>query len=379
MPSRFVRAAWAALGMSIAFSPVAGQDVPGSLPSSGPLARPAMQCGAAPFVEGRFDTGEVTLAYSEGPPNGPVILFLPGMGVPRGSYHAAAGRLCDRFHVIVLDQRGQGQSGWARDGRYRVVDYGRDLVAFIRGQLAGQAVIISGHSLGGLVALWLAAEHPELTFGLNAEDNPFLMSERGRWETHWIKPMFEALEHRLRVYHENGENPEVLRDSFANERMMLPRQDVPYQQRVRAMGKLLAGLRARGMSPPDAAVRAWIEGTPVTFVEFLPEAARNANAVASATMDPGVVHAAVTAELNDGFDHRAAMMRVQAPTLYWNSDQDLVGVIDQEEHDANVALIARQARTRHVVAAGIGHLIHAEMADRYADEIADFFLPSMPR
>lgn len=361
-------------------APGAAQAAPGALPTAA-IAAVEWKCAAGAFHDGRYAAGGVELAYSEGPRTGRTILFLPGMGVPRRSYQAVAARLCERFHVVVLDQRGQGQSSWAPDGHYRVVDYGRDAASFIEHRLGGGPVIVSGHSLGGLVALWLAAERPDLVSGLNAEDNPFLMSERGRWEHHWVKPMFEATERRLRAYQASGRDPAVLARAFEAEQMVLPPQQGSYAHRVRALGKLLSNMEARGAVAADAAEQArldatysrWLAGQPVTNAEFLPRAILAGAPMMSAQMDPAVVHAAVTAELNDGFDHRVAMAKVRAPTLYWNSDQDLVGVLDQAEHDENVRVIGGQARVRHVVARNVGHLIHAEAPDLYAHEIRLFF------
>jgi pimeloyl-ACP methyl ester carboxylesterase len=355
------------------------QGAPGALPAPAGGRSPA----APPpgFAAKRFVSPNGTLSYTEGPDNGQTLLFLPGMGVPRQSYHPAAALLSDHFHVVLLDQRGQGESDWAADGRYRVVDYGADLVAFIAGPLRGRKVIVSGHSLGGLVALWLASRHPELTAGLNAEDNPFLMSERGYWEGHWVKPLFEAQEARLRAFQASGRDPAALGRHFADERAVMPRQDVPYLQRVRALGKQLSILTRRGVLPADAAEQArldaayarWLAGEPLRNRNMLPAGVLAAAPAMSATMDPRVPHFAVTAELNDGFPHRAAMAAVRAPTLYWNSDQDLVGVLSQREHDENVAVIGAHARVRHVVADGVGHLIHAEQPEFYARELAGFF------
>lgn len=365
----------------------AAAQAPGALPAPTVVGTDA-QCGSAresqAFQSGVERIRGNTLAYTEGPKNGPTIIFLPGMAVPRLSYLPSARLLCKQFHVIMIDQRGQGESSWAEDHKYRVVDYGEDIAAFITTHLKGQPVIISGHSLGGLVALWLAAKRPDLVIGLNAEDNPFLMSEAGYWDHHWVKPQFEQLERRLQRAQNSGRDPKVLRRAFAEEQMVLPRQDVPYEQRIRALGKQLSIMTDRGIRAADAAEQArldkayqkWLDGKPVTNAEFLPRAALERIPMAGLAVDPLVPHFAVTAELNDGFAHRAAMAQVRAPTLYWNSDQDLVGVISQAEHDENVRVIADHARTHHVIARGVGHLIHAEQPELYAREITSFFLPN---
>ncbi len=334
-----------------------------------------------------FDThiffGEqVSLTYSEGPDNGPIIVFIPGMAVPRQSYYPVARLLCTRFHVVMVDLRGQGESSWAKDGQYRVADYGDDIVRLLKVQFDGKPAIVSGHSLGGLVALWIAVNHPDLVAGFNAEDNPFLMSENPKWDSHWVKPMFVSLESRLTAYQASGHDPGVLTRLFAAQMMVMPRQDVPYPQRIRALGKLLSNNAQHGIVAADDAeqqrlngvYRKWLNGEPVTNGEFFPRGAITRIAMGPSSVDPRVVRFAVSADLNAGFDHRRALAAVRVPTLYWNSDEDLVGVLSQVEHNDIVRLIGEHARIHHVIANGVGHLIHAEIPEQYAREISDFFL-----
>jgi pimeloyl-ACP methyl ester carboxylesterase len=60
-------------------------------------------------------------------------------------------------HLYALDFRGHGQSA-RTEGRYRLADYCADALALLR--QAGQPAILYGHSLGGWVALALAAAYP---------------------------------------------------------------------------------------------------------------------------------------------------------------------------------------------------------------------------
>ena len=63
--------------------------------------------------------------------------------------------------------RGNGRSGWV-PGRYRLEDFTEDTVAFVR-QLKEPAVLI-GHSIGGVVAIMVAARCPEKVKALVIED-----------------------------------------------------------------------------------------------------------------------------------------------------------------------------------------------------------------
>jgi esterase len=52
-----------------------------------------------------------------------------------------------RYHVIALDMRGHGDSGWDPEGRYRVEDHAADLVGFVQA-LGLRNVVVWGNSTG---------------------------------------------------------------------------------------------------------------------------------------------------------------------------------------------------------------------------------------
>jgi pimeloyl-ACP methyl ester carboxylesterase len=79
-------------------------------------------------------------------------------------------------HVYALDFRGNGRSGWVPD-TYRLQDFAEDIAQFV-GQLSAPAVV-AGHSLGGVVALMLAARCPDKVKALILED-PALMLDNYR-------------------------------------------------------------------------------------------------------------------------------------------------------------------------------------------------------
>jgi len=62
-------------------------------------------------------------------------------------------------HALALDLRGHGDSAWARGGAYRMEDYAGDVGDAIDGLSLGRPVLV-GHSLGALVALRYAVDHP---------------------------------------------------------------------------------------------------------------------------------------------------------------------------------------------------------------------------
>jgi pimeloyl-ACP methyl ester carboxylesterase len=120
--------------------------------------------------ESTFDAGAVTINFGEGPPNGPPLLLLHGGSARWQGFDGIIPDLIDRWHLFAPDFRGHGKSGRVSK-RYRLQDYADDTVAFLRGRI-GQPVYIFGHSLGGMIALLVAARAPELVRAVVVGDSP---------------------------------------------------------------------------------------------------------------------------------------------------------------------------------------------------------------
>lgn len=95
--------------------------------------------------------------YYEQHGSGRVILFSSGLG-GKGAYWQAQVEDMSRDHkVIVFDQRGVGLSGSA-EPPFSISGLGRDVIALMDA-LRIETVIFVGHSTGGAVGQWLAANH----------------------------------------------------------------------------------------------------------------------------------------------------------------------------------------------------------------------------
>src|SRR5436305_1794984 len=114
--------------------------------------------------EKTFDTGELTISYAEGLASGPPMVLLHGLTLDKESYQVLVPHLTSDWHLYACDLRGHGRFGRVV-GRYLMADYISDTIAFLRGLVAEPAIII-GHSAGGLIALGVAAEAPELVRAL---------------------------------------------------------------------------------------------------------------------------------------------------------------------------------------------------------------------
>lgn len=100
---------------------------------------------------------------AEGPPGAPAIVFLHGTRLSRASWTTQLEALGDAFRVIAVDLPGHGD----RAAESFTLDGAADVVSAVIAQEAagGQAVVV-GLSLGGYVAMALAAREPERVRGL---------------------------------------------------------------------------------------------------------------------------------------------------------------------------------------------------------------------
>lgn len=100
----------------------------------------------------------------------PALLCVPGLTRNARDFAALAEREAGRRRVIAVDLRGRGESGYAKDPlSYTPLVYLQDLRALI-GQLGLTRFIMVGTSLGGLLAMMLAASARSLLAGVVLND-----------------------------------------------------------------------------------------------------------------------------------------------------------------------------------------------------------------
>ncbi|WP_032386159.1 alpha/beta hydrolase family protein [Rhodococcoides fascians] len=109
-------------------------------------------------------TVPVTLFPSEGRDDAPVIVVLPGLGIPGGYYRLFAEALVARgFHAAIGDLRGQGDSkpkpsSSSRYGYQELVSVDFPAIfEVVREQFPAAAPYLLGHSMGGQLGAMYAA------------------------------------------------------------------------------------------------------------------------------------------------------------------------------------------------------------------------------
>jgi len=260
----------------------------------------------------RVHRGPPALHYVESPAAGPVLLLLHGVTRCWRDWASLLPELTQEWQVIALDQCGHGESG-RMPGAYRVIDYARCVEAFVQESEFREPLVVFGHSLGAMVALYLAAECPEKIAGVVLEDPPF---------------------------HTMGKNigATSYRGQFAGMQEVARRGGA-----VEAMTDALADIRVPG---PNGEVR---------LGDTRDRASLRFSAECLADVDPEVFDPLVAGTWLEGFDHLALWPRVKCPLLLLQGDPRSGGAMTDE--DANLAerTVTSCCRVRFE---GVGHQIH---------------------
>jgi pimeloyl-ACP methyl ester carboxylesterase len=134
--------------------------------------------------------------HSDAPP----ILLLHGGHQSAHSWDLVSLHLAQRYRVLALDQRGHGDSEWARDVTYSNHEMSLDAEAFIAAMGLRRPVLI-GHSMGGRNAMLLMRRSPSLLRAAVIVDVGPELSDKGRAAIAGfvqVNQEFDDLEHFVR-------------------------------------------------------------------------------------------------------------------------------------------------------------------------------------
>ena len=112
--------------------------------------------------------GDLRVGAWSGPgPVRRVVLAAHGITASHRAWAPVAERLAAAPGVLVLapDLRGRGRSA-DLPGPYGMAGHAEDLAAVLERLAPGRRAVLAGHSMGGFVAVALAARRPDLTAGL---------------------------------------------------------------------------------------------------------------------------------------------------------------------------------------------------------------------
>jgi pimeloyl-ACP methyl ester carboxylesterase len=262
-----------------------------------------------------------------GPASGPPLLLLHGVTRRWQTFLPIIPSLSTRWQIRSFDFRGHGRSD-RQPGAYRVTDYVRDAVAFLRHR-SDEPAVVYGHSLGAMVAAAVAAEAPAAVRALVLEDPPF-----------------DTMGRRIK------QTP--LHSYFAGLQTLAGSQ-LPVSELARRVGEL------QFVDPQS--------GTVVRAKDVRDAAALRFTARCLQQLDRDVLTPVVAACWIDGYDRDALLRRIACPTLLLQADPAAGGMLTDEDAAQVEALISDCTRVRLTAC---GHLMHGTRTQDLLNVVHNF-------
>lgn len=279
------------------------------------------------ITEHIIDTGEVQLNYAQGPPHGPPLVLLHGLGRRWQVFLPVIPALSLRWHIFVPDLRGHGKSSRVARG-YRGTQYSEDIARFLRACVPGPAVLF-GHSLGGMLAMWIASNQPELARALILGDN--MIISRGLQS-----PMHKVLFSGLRE---------------------LARQRGSVEQIAASIGRIEIPAPGTGQSITIRELPGNDEAYLLSWARCVQQA------------DPDVYDMTLDGSAMEGWDGEAVLRGMQCPALLLQANKELGGLMT----DADVALAKRLLpHHTHVYLRSLGHALFIQQPEPVLRAVTNF-------
>jgi len=307
------------------------------------------------FTEKRFDTGEIKINYVVGPNNGHPLVLIPGQGADWTTYNKVLTPLSENYHVYAIDVRGHGKSDWTT-GDYTFTSIGRDMTSFLE-SVVEEPAIISGNSSGGLIALWLAANRPELVKAIVLEDPPLFSAE-------W---------------------PRIRDDSYVHRVLQVTVEMSKELNQSRSVSGLARKFMKVSRPMPNGKIKA-IPRSAAYLISFLIRASQRLRGRPSlpgrlgilvsilVDFDPDFSQAWVDGRIYEGLDHADVLKRASCPMILLHAnwvrhpDYGLVGAMD----DRDAAYARELAPEMLFKRIDSEHVVHSHNPDLFLDIVDKF-------
>lgn len=308
------------------------------------------------FTEKKFNAGEITLNYVEGPDHGPPLLFIPGQMESWQGYELVMPHFSKKYHVFVVDIRGHGKSTRTLgDYSYNVI--GEDIKEFLR-KVVKQPAIISGLSSGGILSLWLAAYVPEYVTLAISEDPPLFSSMYPRIkEEKYMHYLFETAIDTL------GKTKRDIKGFFA-------KQGIPIEgkEKLLMMPSFIARYRAMSLEFNE-------KMRPSRKYDLLnARFDQRAGLKFISEYDVDFSSATIDGRLTKGFDPEEMLEKIKCPVLLihatWSRHKTwgLLGAMD----DNDVEKIQRTVKNIKVVKVNAIHNVHLAKPKIFIKAVNEF-------
>lgn len=266
--------------------------------------------------------------------SGPPVVFLHGLSGSHAEFLHLVPQLAQHAPIYFLDMRGHGLSAHVGDG-YLVKDYARDVVAFLS-EVAGEPVVLLGHSLGGLVGAWIAAHQLQTLLGLILVDPAFYVLQMPAFAQSIFYPYFTDLRRYLRAHHRKG---------------------APLQEMIKYVGE------------------APVDGARTVLDVAGPDAVRD-RAIQLHQMDPAailpvlaVADPALGDTLLDGVHPDHLLREIHCPVHLLAAEYNRGGALREVDVQRTVSHLPHSS---HFVVHGAGHDIHLDRPNEFVRQLIQF-------
>lgn len=279
------------------------------------------------FQTSTIDLGEGSIHYAEAPGPGTPLVLVHGITGALDTFAPLIPTLAQQAHVYAVDLRGHNLSR-RMPGAYRVADYARDVAAFVQ-RVVGQPAVVAGHSLGGVIAVWLAAHEPDWVRGIFLEDPPLYLTQPPRLQQTPFYGFFLFLRDSLHQYHaRNGTLEEMI--GFVSQ--------LPANEKQ-------------------------------TMLEVAGAEAVRLRAIELQRMDPAILDTAIDGTILGGREPDQLLAQIRCPIHLLAAQPELGGAMPTQDVQHFVVQVPHCS---YAVLDGTGHGIHQERPDAFVESLTRF-------
>lgn len=303
----------------------------------------------AGFIEKQLSLpdGDI-INYAEGGQGTPLLL-IHGQGVSWKDYMEVLPDLSKEFHVFAVDCHGHGKSTHNSE-KYSAELIGKDFTWFIENVIK-QPVILSGHSSGGLISAWLAANSPQNIIQVVLEDPPLFSSEKSRLSsTFAYVDMFRSAHNFV---NQDKESDFVIY-YLENCKWLTYFGDLK--------NKILESARESRLENPKNPIKiSYLPPSMTRMIHFLDD------------YDPRFGNAFYNSTWMENFDHGKTLERIKKPTILihnnWSYDDENILLGAMDDKDANKA--CKLIESCKYIKIDSGHDSHAEKPREFVKILID--------
>lgn len=308
----------------------------------------------AGYKEKDVTVGDVRFHYAESSDTEkPVMVLLHGEMMDWFSYHRVMTALCDTYHVYVPDLPGHGKTRCPDDYDMNAGNIGSSLAKFIE-EVIGRPVIICGNSAGGLLAVWLAANKPDLIRCAVLEDPPLFSSEYPAIRKTNAYRKFIISDKAVKEDNEG----DFLLFWLKNTKDFYGVKSYPSQKGM--LGILIMITR----------MLHWQKTTEIPFVTpLLSETIRGID-----QYDPHFGKAFTDGTWNEGFDHTEALCKITCPVLLIQADTEILddGTLNGAMSEENAKFACSRLQDVRYIRLRAKCAVHLENPEEYLNTVKDF-------